>query len=140
LVFSVQSRYGSHAPLHPGDCLAGNCLHVDPVDAILQRSFEFFQGDVRDDPRRFPALIIGLDCFADDFDDGLRDDGIVPRAYSMSSHSSTTSVPSRQLFLADSLASPKWAFIRSLPMLLALSKPAWIWAKTLSGSQHSPAG
>jgi hypothetical protein len=25
-------------------------------------------------------------------------------------------------------------------MLLALSKPAWIWAKTLSGSQHSPAG
>jgi hypothetical protein len=75
LVFSVQSRHGSHAPLHPGDCLAGNCFHVDPVDAILQRSFEFFQGDVRDGPRRFPALIIGLDCFADDFDDGFRVDG-----------------------------------------------------------------
>jgi hypothetical protein len=42
--------------------------------------------------------------------------------------------------LAVSFTSVKWAFVGSQPMLLALSKPAWIWAKTLSGSQHSAAG
>jgi hypothetical protein len=40
-----------------------------------------------------------------------------------------------------SFTSAKWAFVGSQSMRLALSKPAWwIWAKTLSGSQHSLAG
>jgi len=39
-------------------------------------------------------------------------------------------MPSCQLFLAAYFTSAKWAFVGSHPMLLALSKPAWIWAKT----------